>query len=95
MLTLALRSLIRDFVFSLSRSFGSGACKKMKTAGDLLTARATGCGCFSFSRAHHSKFVEEKENKNVCGQTKISAYWISGTGSRSLTANKTWVWGPK
>ena len=64
MLTLALRSLIRDLAFSLSRSFGSGACKKMKTAGDLLTARATGCGCF-FSRAHHSKFVEEKEKKRL------------------------------
>ena len=95
MLTLALRSLIRDLVFSLSRSFGSGACKKMKTAGDLLTARATGCGCF-FSLARTTQnSLKRKKKKNVCGQTKISAYWISGTGSRSLTANKTWVWGPK
>ena len=63
MLTLALRSLIRDLAFSLSRSFGSGACKKMKTAGDLLTARETGAGVFFFFLARTTKNLLKRKKK--------------------------------
>ena len=87
MLTLALRSLIKIIRI--------GCVQESENCRGLIDRKSNGVRVFFFSRAHHSKFVEEKEKKNVCGQTKISAYWISGTGSRSLTANKTWVWGPK
>ena len=63
MLTLALRSLIRDLVFSLSRSFGSGCVQENENCRGLIDRKGNGVRVLFFSRAHHSKFVEEKKKK--------------------------------